>query len=82
MERIIKYSNGNNLETATDNNLAEYIETKIHLYTRYNFTDFLLWTAFQEDFKDFTLELFKQVQSKTRIEIHNYLIKRKVYIIK
>ena len=58
-ERITKYSNRINLEIATDDNLAEYIETKIHLYTRHNLIDFLLWIAFQEDFKDFTPELFK-----------------------
>ena len=58
-ERITKYNNRINLKTATDNNLAKYIKTKIHLYTQHNLTDFLLWIAFQEDFKDFILELFK-----------------------
>ena len=58
-EKITKYSNRINLEIATDNNLVKYIETKIYLYTQYNFTDFLLQTVFQEDFKDFILELFK-----------------------
>jgi hypothetical protein len=65
-----------------DNNLAEYIETKMHLYTQHNLIDFSLWTVFQEDFKDFTLKLFKQVQSETRIGIRNYLVKRGVYVIK
>ena len=32
-ERITKYNNRINLETATDDNLAEYIETKMYLYT-------------------------------------------------
>ena len=45
-ERIAKYSNGIDLETATDDNLAEYMETKIYLYTRHNLIDFLLWTVF------------------------------------
>jgi hypothetical protein len=58
-ERIAKYGNGIDLETATDDDLAEYMETKMHLYTRHNLTDFSLWTAFQEDFEDFTPELFK-----------------------
>ena len=81
-KRITKYSNGINLKTATDNDLAEYIKTKIHLYIRHNFIDFLLQIAFQKDFKDFTLKLFKQIQSETRIGIHNYLVKRGVYITK
>ena len=58
-ERITKYNNRIDLETATDNNLAEYIETKIYLYIQHNLIDFLLWTVFQEDFKNFTLKLFK-----------------------
>ena len=58
-ERITKYSNKIDLKIAIDNNLAKYIETKIHLYTQYNLTDFLLQTVFQEDFEDFTLKLFK-----------------------
>jgi len=31
-ERITKYGYGIDLEMATDNNLTEYIETKMHLY--------------------------------------------------
>jgi len=45
-ERIAKYSNGINLETATDNNLAEYMETKMHLYIQSNLIDSLLWIVF------------------------------------
>ena len=52
----------------------------MHLYTQSNLTDYSLWTVFQEDFKDFTPELFKQVQSSTRTGIRNYLVKRGVYI--
>ena len=45
-ERITKYSYGINLETATDDDLMEYIETKIHLYTQSNLIDFALWIVF------------------------------------
>ena len=41
-ERITKYNNRINLKTATDDDLVEYIETKIYLYTQYNLIDFLL----------------------------------------
>jgi len=57
-ERIAKYGNGIDLETATNDDLMEYIETKMHLYTQSNLIDYLLWTVFQEDFKDFIPELF------------------------
>ena len=41
-ERIAKYGYRIDLETATDHDLTEYIETKMYLYTRFNLTDFLL----------------------------------------
>jgi len=45
-ERIAKYGNGINLEMATNDNLIEYMETKIYLYTQSNLTDYLLWIVF------------------------------------
>jgi len=45
-ERIAKYGNRIDLETAIDDNLAEYMETKMYLYTQSNLTDSLLWTVF------------------------------------
>jgi len=41
-ERIAKYSYKINLETATDDNLTEYMETKMYLYTRSNLINYLL----------------------------------------
>jgi hypothetical protein len=45
-ERIAKYGYGIDLETATNDDLTEYVKTKMHLYTRHNLIDFLLWTVF------------------------------------
>ena len=45
-ERIAKYGNGIDLETAMDDDLAEYVKTKMHLYTQFNLIDSLLWTVF------------------------------------
>ena len=44
---------------AIDDDLTEYVETKMYLYTRSNLTDFVLWIVFQEDFKNFMLKTFK-----------------------
>ena len=41
-ERITKYGYGINLEMAMDDDLMEYIEIKIYLYTQYNLTNFSL----------------------------------------
>ena len=45
-ERIAKYGNGIDLETAINDDLIEYMETKMYLYTQFNLTDYLLWIAF------------------------------------
>ena len=79
-ERIAKYGYGIDLETATDDDLTVYVETKMHLYARHNLTDYSLWTVFQEDFEDFTPKLFKRVQSSTRMGIRSYLVKWVVYV--
>ena len=38
--------------------LAEFVETKIYIYEKEDFLDNILWTIFQEEFKEFTLEDF------------------------
>jgi hypothetical protein len=45
-ERIAKYGYGIDLETTTNDDLMEYIETKMYLYIQHNLTDYLLWTVF------------------------------------
>jgi len=45
-ERITKYSYRIDLETATDDDLMEYMETKMHLYAQFSLIDFALWTVF------------------------------------
>jgi hypothetical protein len=45
-ERIAKYGYLIDLETATNDNLTEYVETKMYLYTQSNLIDYSLWTAF------------------------------------
>jgi hypothetical protein len=41
-ERIAKYGYRINLEITMNDDLTEYVETKMYLYTQYNLTDYLL----------------------------------------
>jgi sulfur transfer complex TusBCD TusB component (DsrH family) len=44
------------------------------------FTDYTLWTVFQEEFYRFTVNNFKRIRSKLRAKLRIYLLKRGVYI--
>jgi len=41
-ERIARYSYGINVVTASEEDLEEYVKTKIYKYTYKNFTDYTL----------------------------------------
>ena len=44
------------------------------------FTDYTLWTIFQEEFHGFTANNFKRMHSKLRVKLQIHLLKRGVYI--
>jgi sulfur transfer complex TusBCD TusB component (DsrH family) len=44
------------------------------------FTDYTLWTVFQEEFYRFTVNNFKRMRSKLRAKLQIYLLKRGVYV--
>jgi len=73
-ERIARYSYGINIATALEEDLEEYIETKIYEYIYKNFTDYILRSLFQEEFKGFTIKDFRKIRSVTRVKLHTYLL--------
>ena len=79
-ERITKYSYRINIVTALKEDLKEYIEIKIYKYIYKNFTDYILWTIFQEEFYGFTINDFKRIYFNLRVKLQTYLLKRGVYI--
>ena len=56
--KVRKYSSRINLGETTKDKLAEFIEIKIYIYKKEDFSDNTLWTIFQKKFKEFTLENF------------------------
>ena len=60
-ERITKYNYGIDIITALKEDLKEYMEIKIYKYIYKNFTDYILWIVFQEEFKGFITENFKKI---------------------
>src|SRR6266550_8046285 len=71
-----------NTKNATQNNLKEYIATKIYLHNYKNFIDFSLWTIFKEEFKNFTATNFKRLYVSIKSKLYTYLLRRGVYIKK
>ena len=55
--------------TALKEDLEEYVETKIYKYIYKNFTDYILWSLFQEDFKGFTADNFKKIRTDIRSKL-------------
>jgi len=73
-ERIARHGYRINVVTALEEDLEEYIETKIYKYIYKNFTDYTLRSLFQEEFKGFTIKDFKKIYSVTRAKLHTYLL--------
>jgi len=79
-ERIARYGYRINIATTLEENLEEYIETKIYKYIYKNFTDYTLWSLFQEEFEGFTIKDFRKIRSITKAKLHTYLLQRGVYV--
>jgi len=73
-ERIARHGYRIDIATALEKDLEEYIETKIYEYTYKNFTDYILWSLFQEEFKGFTIKDFKKIHSITIAKLYTYLL--------
>src|SRR6266568_1701707 len=81
-EKISRLRDRVNTKNATQNDLKEYIATKIYLYNYKNFTDFSLWTIFKEEFENFTMTNFKRLYVSTRSKLRTHLLRRGVYVKK
>ena len=79
-ERITRHGYGIDVTTASEEDLEEYVETKIYEYTYENFTDYTLWSLFQEEFEGFTIEDFRKIRSITRAKLRTHLLQRGVYV--
>jgi hypothetical protein len=49
--------------------LGEYVTIKVYIYVQEEFTDYTLWTVFQEEFYRFTINDFKRICSKLRVKL-------------
>jgi len=73
-ERIARHGYRIDIATALEEDLEEYMETKIYKYIYKNFMDYILWSLFQEEFEGFTIEDFRKIRFVTRVKLHTYLL--------
>jgi len=73
-ERIARHSYGIDIATTLEEDLEEYMETKIYKYIYENFTDYILRLLFQEEFKGFTIKDFRKIRSITKVKLRTYLL--------
>jgi hypothetical protein len=77
-----KHANGIDPDIATEEELREYVETKMHGHIRSDLTDYTLWTVFQEEFESFTAERLKMLRTDLRGGLRTHLLRRGVYVAK
>lgn len=61
---------------------TSYIDEKLHIYEKYDLQDLDLWESFQEDFKNFTPEIFAQATRPVLLMLRKFLRQRGVYVLK
>src|SRR6266568_5671577 len=81
-EKVSRLGDRVDTENATQNDLEEYVATKIYLHNYENFIDFSLWTVFKEEFENFTTTDFKRLYVSTRTKLRAHLLRRGVYVEK
>jgi hypothetical protein len=81
-ERVSRLGDRIDTENATQDDLEEYVATKIYSHNYEDFTDYDLWTIFREEFKNFTVNNFRQLRIGTRAKLRAYLLRRGVYVEK
>ena len=74
-EKVSRLGDRIDTENATQDNLEEYVATKIYLHNYEDFTDYDLWTIFREEFKNFIINNFKQLCISIKAKLHAYLLK-------
>ena len=57
----------------TTENITNYINFKINKYTKCNFKDKSLWESYQEDFKNFKVQIFKDTNRSIIKELKQLL---------
>src|SRR5450432_2191795 len=75
-----QFGGGFDAQTASDDDIHDYVLAKIQFYTQYDAKDNTLWMAFKEEFETFQESDFKRLKLVIRANLRQYLIKRGVFV--
>ena len=75
-----KFKDGIDTAKTTKDELGDYIETRIHVYTQDNFKDYTLWGIYLEDFCEWTMEDFRRARTNAKSKLRALLLQRGVYV--
>lgn len=64
--KVLKWKYGIDVTTATDEDILDYMQTKLYDYMSDGVSDDDLWELFQDDFKDFTVDMFTRNRRETQ----------------
>ena len=80
-EEVAKWEDGINLMEVTKDELTNYVQCKMYVYTEiHDQLDLTLWESFQGDFKDFTVNIFTQIYLYWLQKLRDYLNTRGVQV--
>ena len=65
-KKVKKWRYGIDINNIERDKVLEYIQTKLHFYIEDKVQDSDLWELFHKDFKDFSVDIFKQHQRETQ----------------
>jgi len=81
-KEIDKWKYGMDINEASKDDLNIYTQAKIHQYIYNKSIDSDLWELYQDDFKDFDIDIFLQLILSVRQELRKHLCTDRVYLIK
>src|ERR1700716_4236509 len=68
-----RWRHGINVETATDEDIADFTIYKLWEYKEYETMDIALWSFFQDDFGKFDVNTFSRIHAQRLKSMYNFL---------
>ncbi len=75
-----RWRHGINVETATDEDIADFTIYKLWEYKEYETMDIALWSFFQDDFGKFDVNTFSRIHAQRLKSMYNFLRRGGVYV--
>ena len=75
-----RWRHGIDTQTATDEDLTDFIQFKLWEYNKHEAMDDGLWSVFQDDFEAFSVDMFSKVHTLHLRKMYAFLRRGGVYV--